>query len=351
MEVSAREEEQQLLVAISSLQTGHSPRLNEVSERHAQLLAERLAELPPILIQRHSMRIIDGMHRVRAAQINGESHILARFFDGDDDSAFIVAVAANIHHGLPLVLADRKAAATRIIKMRPEWSDRMVAKSAGLSWKTVGKLRRSCRGPAEDTQRVGQDGKIRPVSSVDGRQRVVKHLADNPDSSLREIARASRVSPATVRDVRDRLKKGEDPITPKRRKADRKVGIAAVGKGSLKGVIVSRRSTGPAKPHPTPEAIIDSMMNDPSLRYTDSGRILLRWSNWFMLLPKLEQLIERLPAHCIPGVQQLVLLGSEELTRISLKLEDRMHHDGAGLLCASGDFLQLNTRASPAVNR
>jgi hypothetical protein len=40
-------------------------------------------------------------------------------------------------HGLPLTLADRLAAAARIVTACPYWSDRAVAAVAGLSPKTV----------------------------------------------------------------------------------------------------------------------------------------------------------------------------------------------------------------------
>jgi hypothetical protein len=41
------------------------------------------------------------------------------FFDGDADAGFVEAVRANISHGLPLTVADRKAAAGRILGLYP----------------------------------------------------------------------------------------------------------------------------------------------------------------------------------------------------------------------------------------
>ena len=67
------------------------------------------------------MRVVDGMHRLQAARLNGAKTIVARFFHGDDEAAFVEAVKSNIAHGLPLSLADRKAASLRIITAHPPW--------------------------------------------------------------------------------------------------------------------------------------------------------------------------------------------------------------------------------------
>ena len=42
------------------------------------------------------MRVIDGMHRLRAAILNGRSSIEVEFFDGSDEEAFIRAVEQNV---------------------------------------------------------------------------------------------------------------------------------------------------------------------------------------------------------------------------------------------------------------
>jgi hypothetical protein len=124
-------------VRLASLVTSGSPRRSGESLEHIRRLAESEAELPPIVVHRATMRVIDGMHRLRAAELRGEDEIEVRFFDGDEASSFVLAVQANITHGLPLSLADRKAAAVHIMTLYPQWSDRMVASAAGLAAKTV----------------------------------------------------------------------------------------------------------------------------------------------------------------------------------------------------------------------
>ena len=61
------------------------------------------------------MRVVDGMHRLLAALLNGRQTIEAELFDGTADEGFLRAVRENVVHGLPLSQADRRAAAARII--------------------------------------------------------------------------------------------------------------------------------------------------------------------------------------------------------------------------------------------
>ena len=176
-------------VQVDSLLPADSPRSRGEDTGHVHLLAETDAELPPILVQQGTMRVIDGMHRLRAAILNGDRFIEVEFFDGSDEEAFIRAVEQNIAHGLPLALADRKAAAARILRWRPELSDRSVASTTGLSPKTVGALRTCAAEEIPHSHaRQGRDGRLRPLDSSEGRLRAAEVIRRNPSASLREIA-------------------------------------------------------------------------------------------------------------------------------------------------------------------
>jgi ParB-like chromosome segregation protein Spo0J len=146
--------------AIESLANADSPRLSGESTEHILALANAQDELPPITVHRASMRVLDGMHRLRAAEHRGQNHIKVRFFDGDDADAFVIAVRSNIVLGLPLSLADRKATATRIIASHPHWSDRLIASITGLAAGTIVEIRRTSdeKAPAAAI-RIGRDGR------------------------------------------------------------------------------------------------------------------------------------------------------------------------------------------------
>ncbi|MGP4002856.1 hypothetical protein [Streptomyces sp. 8N706] len=78
------------------------------------------------------MRVIDGMHRLLAAVVRGQETIDVEFFDGSAEDAFLRAVQGNLAHVLPLLLSDRRAAASRIIVSHPQMSDRAIARASAL---------------------------------------------------------------------------------------------------------------------------------------------------------------------------------------------------------------------------
>jgi hypothetical protein len=278
-------------VPIDALRPADSPRLDGLDEEHARNLAESEAELPAILVCRSSMRVIDGMHRVSAAKLNHHQTISARFFEGYEDEAFLLAVEANTTHGLPLTLADRRAAAQRIIDRNPEMSDRAIATVAGLGAKTVRAIRLESAGDSRDGdgRRIGRDGKVRPLSSAIGRRMASQVIADRPHASLREIARVAGISMGTARDVRERIRAGRDPVPLGQRRRD---GATAKPRGS--GTRLAR----PPAHQDDPRPIVAGLRRDPSLRYTDSGRALLRWLGMRLIVPaEWQGMIGDIPSH------------------------------------------------------
>jgi ParB-like chromosome segregation protein Spo0J len=224
---------------VSEVRGGHSPRQGGEDLDHVRTLADTIGELPPIIVRRDDMRVVDGMHRLRAARLRGEERIAVRFFEGGDDEAFVLAVRTNVTHGLPLSLADRKSAAARIVASHPHWSDRMIATVAGLSAATVARLRRERPEPAPEV-RLGNDGKLRPVNSLERRRVARTILLTEPGLSLREVARRAGISPETARSVRRKLSEA-DPI-----------------------------------PAPDTATLVVRLRSDPTLRFSETGRALLR---------------------------------------------------------------------------
>jgi ParB-like chromosome segregation protein Spo0J len=345
-----------LKVPIGSLLPADSPRRSGENLEHARALAESEAPLLPIVVHRPTMRVIDGMHRLRAATLRGDDQIEIRFFDGDDADAFVLAVQTNIVHGLPLPVSDRKAAAARIVRTHPHWSDRAIASASGLSAKTVAAIRH--RPGAEDhgqRARIGRDGRLRSLNAEEGRAFAAEMIEANPGASLREIARKANISPETVRDVRARLRRGESPLpSPGRRTTagaagpGNKSGLGADGGGCAPfannggGQILPDESAntlnskvpgggdrartilfGPAQPEINGgrrlpgDADVGSMgvsgaalggdhgvtvralRADPSLRLTEGGRALLRLLDTGRVVEEHgQQLLNSIPAHC-----------------------------------------------------
>jgi hypothetical protein len=267
-------------ILIGSLDPGFYLLRSATSLAHVQVLADAAAtaELPPILVQREGLRIIDGLHRFEVARQRAQSYVKARVVDCSDAVALVLAIKSNTMHGLPLTKADRIAGARRILAAHPDWSDRAVAEVAGLSAKSVAALREHSGTPeaAQPGKRLGRDGKLHPVSGAEGRRRVVDYIHAHPDASIRQIAREVDVSLGTVHDIRDRLRRGVDPLDH------------PAGRGRLRPVAAPRPRAGAAGPaglaarrpgtrRPAWPEISGKLRSDPALRYSEGGRAFLRW--------------------------------------------------------------------------
>src|SRR4051812_9942710 len=77
-------------VDVLALRSGDSPRLEGLSEDHIHALIEAESDFPPIIVHRATMCVIDGMHRVEAARLAGREQLPVRFFEGDEEEAFLL---------------------------------------------------------------------------------------------------------------------------------------------------------------------------------------------------------------------------------------------------------------------
>lgn len=305
------------IVPVVSLLSADSPRRAGTNLAHARLLAEIPSDqLPPILVHKQTMRVIDGMHRLEAARLRSDDMIAARIVDASEEEAFLLAIKINTLHGMPLSRADRKAAADRILANHPDWSDRAVAAAVGMGAKTVASIRRRSTAHAPQLNgRVGRDGKRRPMDGAEGRRRAGKLIAARPTASLREIAKEASISLGTARDVRERMRQGSDPVPPRQHRGRG---------GSLRPIL-------PLDTFADGEAEVGAWLlartklsKDPALKYTDSGRALLVWLERHKIDPEERRaFVDSVPPHWLRGVAQLARSWSEEWRQFALQLEQR----------------------------
>lgn len=251
---------QRCWVPIDSLVLVDSPRVSGLNHEHASALAELEAALPPITVQRETMRVIDGMHRLQAAMLRGQDTIEARLYSGPPEDAFVLAVRLNAEHGLPLSRDDRNAAAKRIVRSHPDWSDRLIASIVGLSPKTVGTIRvRSSEEFPQTTRRVGRDGRVRQIGAV--------RAAGAPDRRTSQ----------------------------------------AVAQGSTLHTLPRNEDRSARQPVPDVSGdLLFRLRRDPSLRMTELGRHLLRFMDVYSVAnEELDRLIECVPPHCVGIVIRL----------------------------------------------
>jgi ParB-like chromosome segregation protein Spo0J len=310
-------------VKVDELEYADSPRLGGEDCDHVRALAELGPNLPPIIVHRKTMRVIDGMHRLRAAILNNQREIEVQFFDGTERDAFVLAVRTNIGHGLPLSLTDREAAARRIVMSHPQWSDRAIAEAAGLASTTVARIRhRMADVDSQPDARIGKDGRTRPISSAAGRREAGRLMADNPEASLREIAEKAGISPATARDVRERVRRGDDPVPLKQVQAERRQ-QAAQDEGRGETAVHDRVQR--QRRMREMSLILQKLQRDPAVRRTDSGRMLLQWLNAHAVSAKEWDGIEAgIPPHCAALVADLAAICAKEWSRIAKTVKQNL---------------------------
>ncbi|MET9556556.1 hypothetical protein [Streptomyces sp. NPDC006645] len=311
-------------VPLDDLAVVDSPRLGGVDIGHAKALAESGGGLPPIAVHRRTMRVIDGAHRVQAARLRGDDTIEVRLYDGSEAELFVQAVRANNAHGLPLTLAERKAAAARIVDSHPQWSDRGIAAITALSPKTVGRIRQERCASEEVPQshtRLGRDGRPSSSDATAGREVASRLFREQPGISMRQVARTAGISTTTARDVQARLRRGEAPVAPRR-------GVtrpAEQGDGAAPAEVTSVRALRRPGVRDVAGAAY-ALRKDPSLRLSETGRTLIRMLD---ALPPLgpqqwQQIADNLPPHCLDRVDELARQRAEEWRNFAEMINHRL---------------------------
>lgn len=291
---------------IASLLPADSPRLEGEDPHHVRLMAELGDELQPIVVHKDSLRVIDGMHRLRARAGQGDTTIRARYFHGTDNEAFLFAVQSNTRHGLPLTREERRAAARRIIGAFPAMSDRALSKYTGLAQQTVTRIRKELPSHGLQGKRIGVDGRARPINPDEHRRIAEEYLRENPHASLREIARAANISPSTAQDVRRRAAPGE------RTRASAARQTAPVPRADA-----DTRPSGAAQLR-----TLELLARDPSVRHTEAGRLLVQWLRLTTAVNQNRQLIAAsVPEHCAEIVARAVRVCMADLDEFAGRLE------------------------------
>ncbi|RNG32916.1 streptomycin biosynthesis regulator [Streptomyces botrytidirepellens] len=298
--------DQCVLLPIDSLLPADSPRLDGENTKHVRAIAELDDELQPIIVHKGSMRVIDGMHRLRARAERGDTTIRARYFSGSEGEAFLFAVQSNTKHGLPLTREDRRAAAERIIRTFPAMSDRALSKFTGLAQQTVARIRQQLPPCRSMQSRIGVDGRARPVNPKENRRIAEEFLKENPHASLRQIARAANISPSTAQDVRRRTIRQHGSGEP----VARRLTAGSPGNGQV----------------PDPGLLHDLALlaRDPSVRHTEAGRMLVQWLRLTMVVGTNHTIVANsVPEHCAEIAARAMRVCTTHLEEFVRKLEQR----------------------------
>ncbi|WP_369384152.1 hypothetical protein [Streptomyces sp. cg36] len=323
------------VVPIDSLLPADTPRSAGTDPEHVLRLTDMAGATPPILVQRATLRVIDGMHRLHAARSRGDEEILVQYFEGSDEQSFVQSVRANVTHGLPLTTGERQTAAARILRTYPDWSDRAIAEVAGISPPTVASIRhRSTENSWQLNTRVGRDGRRRPVRGTLRHQKAVEIIRERPHATIREIAREAGISIGTAHRIR--------------------VGIISQAKTrtntSSRGREVQTTQQPPSLSPQTPGSaevmqpttqmlavhrLLESLRKDPALRRTDKGRQILQWLSVSLEAEQLRLFVDAVPAYRLGALAQLAHNCSLTWQHLARDIEQRARRSRTN---SSGDL-------------
>ncbi|WP_431045558.1 ParB/RepB/Spo0J family partition protein [Streptomyces sp. P1-3] len=302
---------------LHALRSAVSPRLAGEDDQHVRALARLDIPLPPIVVHRATLRVIDGMHRLRAAELRGDTDIEVRFVDGSEADAFVLSVKLNKAHGLPLSHADRSLAAARIIASHPHWSDRKIAKVTDLAASSVGAIRkRSTEQIDQSNGRLGMDGRVRPLDIAERRRLASRLFSEQPQISLRAVAKTAGISLSTAHDVRVRLRAGNDPLPTRQRER-----LARSPAGRLAACEQPTAATGGAA-EPASADLLERLRKDPSLRFNEMCRYLLQWLGATTIADEgPERFVRCVPPHRAQAVARAARACAESWVQLAEALE------------------------------
>jgi hypothetical protein len=151
---------------------------------------------------------------------------------------------------------------------------------------------------SQPNARLGLDGRIRPVSSADGRLRAGEIIRERPHTPLREIAREAGVSVSTAQDVRKRMERGEHPMPD----------------GSSRRAIRRSADLGDSS------SLLTTLRGDPSVRFSQTGRLLLQWLGVSVVQEGHKHVVDAIPQHCTEAVAIL----ARDCARLWIVLADEL---------------------------
>jgi hypothetical protein len=160
---------QPVLIPLSRLRANENfqVRYGGLDRRHIRLLRQSdPATWPPLLVTPNEIGgydLIDGFHRLETACQLGLPALACRI---DPNADYPDGLLANISHGLPLKLVDRKIAAQNMHSLEPGLSYREIGRRTGLNHETVKRVLESRTNIRQGGQRAKPDSIEKLVDQV-----------------------------------------------------------------------------------------------------------------------------------------------------------------------------------------
>ncbi|MEU5100060.1 transposase [Streptomyces sp. NPDC020996] len=183
-----RESGQVRTIPIRSLWPDVTGRSRGESDEYVEMLSQLSGKLPPIVVHRNTMRVIEGMHRLKAVQLRGEQSIDVIFVDGDERDVFVPAGRPNDGRGVPSSLAGRGAESDQFPKSPAQQPDRDIRAAAGLVPEALGAKRGCSTAPdVASAMRTTLDGRGRPICMADVRGITCERVLPQQETPVRQL--------------------------------------------------------------------------------------------------------------------------------------------------------------------
>ncbi|MCL4297956.1 MAG: hypothetical protein KJ077_19595 [Anaerolineae bacterium] len=205
---------------------------------------ESLDSLPEIEVWREPetgrIYLVSGRHRLEANRAEGYREVAVVHIEGDYDDAFVRARAANLSHGLPYAPKEWQQAVREIVRRRYRRANAWIAREAGCSARTVGRVR-------ADLEQAGDIPWLEFLETENG-QPVQRHAppgdetpvqaeaapagSETPDFEEKEAEAAARMQPEDSDQAgghAENSRGGENATTPEDRPAKVTLKLAQLG--------------------------------------------------------------------------------------------------------------------------
>jgi hypothetical protein len=187
---------------VDRLRCGEPTRSRGIDDALVTCLSESTEPFAPLVVTVDGL-VIDGQHRLLAAQRRGDIAVAVVVVEVSEEEANIEAYRRNGRHGIPLTRPDRRRWVGLELALTPEASNGVIAERCGVSRDVVARVRRAsaCSGGATsevNTTRIGMDGKKYTVGD-DSRQAEAAAIFDaDPDVGVRGLQRRTGLSLGAV---------------------------------------------------------------------------------------------------------------------------------------------------------
>lgn len=157
------------------------------------------ATLPPIVLffDGTSHWLADGFHRFLANKRIGAVSMDAEVRAGSLTDAQLFSYGANQAHGLRRTNEDKRKAVQGTLALRPDWSDRAIAKHVGVNDKTVAAARAAICGNSADapaSRTVERNGTTYTMDTS-GQKEAAKAKKAGPEGTTKATATAASSTP------------------------------------------------------------------------------------------------------------------------------------------------------------